>query len=392
MLNFTTSWRASMSNEEAPKHSLLSASGSATWLYCSGSVAAQKPYKESRSAFADEGTAAHELAEICLKGDLNPFDFEGKQLPETNWITVDKLMCRHVNDYMDFIDEFKGHKIYEQKLDYSEYAQDGFGTADCIVLNGDSVTIIDLKYGKGIKVYADTTQTKIYALGVYSEFGMLEDIKTITMIIYQPRLDHIDELTISIEELLAFGEWVKKRAQLAMQDNAPLTAGDKQCQWCKHKARCPELMRYTENAIQNEFGFFDELPSVNRLSDEQLNLALSSTTLIKSWLSAIEEHVRERLESGDGFTGYKLVEGRSSRDWNNEEEAVIALSDAHTEEELFERSFISVAKFEKLVGKKNIKQFENLIVKKSGKPTVVTESDPRKSLSVSANDFSDFDD
>ena len=381
-----------MSNEEAPKHSLLSASGSATWLYCSGSVAAQKPYKESRSAFADEGTAAHELAEICLKGDLNPFDFEGKQLPETNWITVDKLMCRHVNDYMDFIDEFKGHKIYEQKLDYSEYAQDGFGTADCIVLNGDSVTIIDLKYGKGIKVYADTTQTKIYALGVYSEFGMLEDIKTITMIIYQPRLDHIDELTISIEELLAFGEWVKKRAQLAMQDNAPLTAGDKQCQWCKHKARCPELMRYTENAIQNEFGFFDELPSVNRLSDEQLNLALSSTTLIKSWLSAIEEHVRERLESGDGFTGYKLVEGRSSRDWNNEEEAVIALSDAHTEEELFERSFISVAKFEKLVGKKNIKQFENLIVKKSGKPTVVTESDPRKSLSVSANDFSDFDD
>ena len=188
-----------MSNEEAPKHSLLSASGSATWLYCSGSVAAQKPYEESRSAFADEGTAAHELAEICLKGDLNPFDFEGKQLPETNWITVDKTMCHHVNDYMDFIAEHKGHKIYEQKLDYSEYAQDGFGTADCIILNDDSVTIIDLKYGKGVKVYADTTQTKIYALGVYSEFGMLEDIKTVTMIIYQPRLDHIDELTISIE-------------------------------------------------------------------------------------------------------------------------------------------------------------------------------------------------
>lgn len=212
------------------------------------------------------------------------------------------------------------------------------------------------------------------------------------MIIYQPRLDHIDELTISIDELLAFGEWVKKRAELAMQENAPLTAGEKQCQWCKHKARCPELMRYTENAIQNEFGFFDELPSVNRLSDAELNLALSSATLIKSWLNAIEEHVRERLESGNGFTGYKLVEGRSSRDWGSEEEAVIALSDAHTEEELFERSFISVAKFEKLVGKKNIKGFENLIVKKSGKPTVVPESDPRKSLSVSANDFSEFDD
>lgn len=377
---------------EAPKHSLLSASGSATWLNCSGSVEAQKNYPESRSAFADEGTAAHELAEICLKGNLNPFDFEGKQLPETNWITVDKSMCRHVQGYIDFIAEHKGHKIYEQKLDYSDYAQDGFGTADCIILDGSTLTIIDLKYGQGVKVYADTTQTKIYALGAIAEFGVLEDIETINMIIYQPRLDHIDESTMTFDELMRFGEWVKERAELAMQPNAPLTAGEKQCQWCKAKARCPELMRYTENAIQASFGDFDELPSVNRLSDTQLAIAMSSASLIKSWLSAIEEHVRERLESGSGFTGYKLVEGRSSRDWSNEEEAVVALSDAHTEEELFERSFISVAKFEKLVGKKNIKQFENLIVKKAGKPTVVPESDPRKSLAVSANDFSDFDD
>jgi hypothetical protein len=151
-------------------------------------------------------------------------------------------------------------------------------------------------------------------------------------------------------------------------------------------------MRYTESAIQASFGFFDELPSVNRLSDAELNLALSSATLIKSWLSAIEEHVRERLECGDGFTGYKLVEGRSSRDWANIDEAESALRIDHTDEELYEMNFISVAKFEKLVGKKTIKDFENLIVKKSGKPTVVPESDPRKSLSVSANDFSEFDD
>lgn len=382
----------SKNNEEKPKHSLLSASGSATWLYCSGSVEAQKPYKESRSGFADEGTAAHELAELCLKGDLNPYDFEGKTLPETHWITVDKAMCRHVSDYMDFIDEFKGHKIYEQKLEYTDYAQDGFGTADCIVIDGSHVTIIDLKYGQGVKVFADTTQTKIYALGVYQEFNMIEPIETITMIIYQPRLDHIDELTMTIDELLRFGEWVKERAQAAMQPNAPLTAGDKQCQWCKHKARCPELMRYTESAIQSEFGFFDELPSVNRLNDEQLSLAMSSSTLIKSWLSAVEEVVKERLESGEGFKGYKLVEGRSSRDWADIDEAESALRIDHTDEELYEMNFISVAKFEKLVGKKNIKQFENLIVKKTGKPTVAPETDPRKSLSVSSNDFSDFDD
>jgi hypothetical protein len=381
-----------MSNQEQPKHSILSASGSATWLYCSGSVQAQKSYPESRSAFADEGTAAHELAEMCLKGDLNPYDFEGKQLPETHWITVDKSMCHHVAHYMDFIEEYKGHKIYEQKLEYTDYAKDGFGTADCIVIDGGHVTIIDLKYGQGVKVFADTTQTKIYALGVYQEFGMIEPIETITMVIFQPRLDHIDELTMTIDELLRFGEWVKERAELALQPNAPLTAGEKQCLWCKHKARCPELQRYTENAIQASFGDFDELPSVNRLTNTQLATALSSAPLIKSWLNAIEEHVRERLESGEGFSGYKLVEGRSSRDWANIDEAESALRIDHTDEELYEMNFISVAKFEKLVGKKNIKQFENLIVKKAGKPTVAPESDPRKSLSVSANDFSDFDD
>lgn len=381
-----------MPNQEQPKHSLLSASGSATWLNCSGSVEAQKQYKESRSAFADEGTAAHELAEMCLKRNLNPYDFEGKNLPETHWITVDKEMCGHVSNYMAFIDEFAGHKIYEQKLDYSEYAPEGFGTADCVVLNGDTISIIDLKYGKGVKVYADSTQTKIYALGVLSEFGMLQDIKKIETYIYQPRLDHIDKDEMTIDELLRFGEWVKERAQEALKPDAPMTAGEKQCLWCKHKARCPELMRYTEAAIQNQFADFNDMVSVNRLNDEQLALALNSASLIKSWLNAVEDVVKERLESGKGFKGYKLVEGRSSRDWSNEEEAIIALSSTHNDDELFERSFISVAKFEKLVGKKNIKDFENLIVKKSGKPTVVLETDPRKSLSVSSNDFSDFDD
>lgn len=377
---------------EPPKHSVLSASGSATWLYCSGSVEAQRAYPESRSSFADEGTAAHELAEICLTKDIAPLEYLNKPLPETHWVTVDKDMCRHVQGYIDFIAEFAGDKLYEQKLDYSEYAPDGFGTADCVVLNGNTVTIIDLKYGKGIKVYADTTQTKIYALGVLSEFGMLSDIKTIKMFIYQPRLDHIDENEMTIDELLRFGEWVKDKAHAALQPNAPLTAGEKQCQWCKHKARCPELLRYTEKAIQNEFAHFDELPSVSRLSDEQLAVAMSSATLIKSWLGAVEDVIKERLESGGEFEGFKLVEGRSSRDWENADAATSTLSATFADDELFEKSFISVAKFEKLVGKKNLKEFENLIVKKSGKPTVVSSDDPRKAISVCGSDFSEFDD
>lgn len=377
----------------APTHAVLSASGSATWLYCSGSVEAQKQYAETRSLFADEGTCAHELAEICLNNNENPFDYEGKTLPESNW-TVDKEMCRHVQDYIDFIKLHKGHHIYEHRVNYSDYAQDGFGTADCIIIDKETVTIIDLKYGKGVRVDADTTQTKIYALGVLSDFGMIYDIQKIKSIIFQPRLDHIDESEMDIDELHKFGEWVKERAKLALSENAPRTAGEKQCKWCKHKARCPELQKETERAIAAQFGEFDELTPVNRLTDEHIKTVLESATLIRSWLSAVEEMVRTQLEEGKEFSGFKLVEGRSSREWVNQEEAIYALSadDELKKDDLFETSFISVAKFEKLVGKKNVKKYENLFVKRAGKPTVVPSSDPRSSIAVNSTDFSCFDD
>jgi hypothetical protein len=364
-------------------HAELSASGSATWLNCAGSVEAQRQYGRTSSRFADEGTAAHTLAEICLTKEVSPFTYENILDPETG-ITITHEMCGHVQTYLDYIAEFAGEKFFEQKVNYSDYAPEGFGTADCIIIDGDTLHIVDLKYGKGIKVYADSTQLSIYALGAVHEFGFIYDIKTIKKHIVQPRLDNIDMHEMSIDELLQFGEEVKEKAKLAMLPGAPRTPGEKQCQWCSHKARCPELLKMTQDTLM---GDFDNLTQVNTLSDEQLANALSHATLIKSWLSAVEDTVRAKLESGEAFEGFKIVEGRSSRDWADQSIAEAVLSKDYAAYELYETSFISVAKAEKLVGKKNMDELNDIIIKKSGKPTLVPASDKRPALGICANDF-----
>lgn len=371
------------------KHAKLSASGSHTWLNCTGSIKAQEAYGNSSSRYADEGTCAHELSEHCLLNSANPFDFEDKPSPSFPDIIINREMCSSVQMYMDYINSIVGIKTYENQVDFSDYAPEGFGTADCIIYNEDDgiITIVDLKYGKGVRVHAhENSQLKLYALGALAGYSKRYKIKTVNVVIVQPRLDHIDEFGLTVDELYRFGEFVKIQAAIALSDDAPRTPGDEQCRWCKHKPRCPELLQLTTDTLMAEFDNCDTTP-VNRLTDEQLSMVLKNSKLIASWLSAVEDYVKDKLESGEGFTGYKLVNGRSSRGWTNEREAIEALSELYPPEEIFEQSFLSVAKAEKLVGKKNMKLIDEFIVKRGGKPTVVPESDNRPSVSVSPNDF-----
>ena len=371
------------------KHAKLSASGSHTWLNCTGSVKAQQAYKNTSSRYADEGTAAHELAEHCIVKQMNPFDFEGKPSPSFPEITINKEMCTSVQQYIDYINIIVGIKTYENRVDFSDYAPEGFGTADCIIYNEDDgiITIVDLKYGKGIRVHAhENSQLKLYALGALAGYSKSYKIKTVNLVIVQPRLDHIDEFGLTVDELYRFGEFVKIQAAIALTDDAPRTAGDEQCRWCKHKPRCPELLQLTTDTLMSEFDDLSTKP-VNRLTDEQISTVLKNSKLISSWLSAVEDHVKDKLESGEGFTGYKLVSGRSSRGWANEREVIEALSELYPPEEIFEQSFLSVAKAEKLVGKKNINLIDGYIVKRDGRPTLVPSSDNRPSISISPNDF-----
>lgn len=367
-------------------HAKLSASGSARWINCPGSVRMEDGISDKGSAFAQEGTAAHELAELVLTKGGSCFDWEGRPLIENSAFTVDHEMADRVQVYVDYVKQFGGEHQYEQRVDFSEWVPGGFGTSDAIVIDGSTLRVIDLKYGKGVEVYAsENTQGILYALGAYSEAELFHSIERVSISIVQPRRDHIDEWELSVADLLKWGERIAQAAEQALSDNAPRKAGEKQCQFCKAKPFCPEQQRLAHDVIMTDFDCLD-FPSVDRLSDADLSKALAAKKQILGWLDAVEQYASERLEAGEGFPGFKLVAGRSTRQWGDETEAAATLS-SELGDDAFERKFVSVAKAEKLLGKKRIGLLNGLVVKPEGRPTIVPDSDPRPALGATAEDF-----
>ena len=366
-------------------HAKLSASGSAKWSLCPGSVFAEKDYPNTTSVFAEEGTAAHELAEMMLRGD-SWHNVIGETLLESG-VVVTQDMYDYVQSYVSYVNSISGELFIEQRVDFSHIAPDGFGTSDAIVINGDTMTIVDLKYGKGIRVDAENnTQGILYALGAVNDYGMLFDIKTINIVIVQPRLDHISEWTIGIDELNRWGERLKQAAELALSENAPRSPGEKQCQWCRAKATCPALAKLTESTLMTSFDNLDT-SKPEQLTDEQLKTALDNKKLIVSWFDAVETLVTDRLSTGQVFNGYKLVAGRANRAWRDEATVAKVLSTVLSEDTIYTRKMISPAQAEKELGKSRAELLEDLVTKPEGAPTLVPETDKRPAVNVSKNDF-----
>jgi len=371
-------------------HAKLSASGAERWLTCPGSIRAEESIPDKSSKFAMEGTAAHELAELCLTKTRTAISYLNQTLPESQW-KVDEDMAEHIQTYVDYVDQFKGHRMIEQRVDFSKYVPDGFGTSDGIIIDNDTMHIIDLKFGKGIRVDADNnSQGKLYAIGALCDYGFVYDIEHIIIHIVQPRLDHISVWEISAVELLAWAEWVKGRAQLCSEPDAPRVASEKACLWCKAKPTCPELMALTESATLADFTDISVSPkSPDKLSVRDLRFALDNKKLIISWLDAVENLAFERLSAGEDFAGYKLVHGRSSRSWVDPQEAEQVLFEELGDALYAPKKIITAPQAEKLLGKKKIGLLDGLVSKHEGKPTMVPESDNRPE--ISSGDISDFD-
>ena len=361
-------------------HAALGASNAHRWLICAGSVKAERGLPNTSSSFAIEGTTAHDLGELVLTTNdsvLDTFD--------------DQEMAEYVRIYTDYVRSLcmaSDMVLIEERVDYSAWVSEGFGTADAIVLNGDTLHVVDLKYGMGVQVFAENNpQGMLYALGAYAQVKSTKSVKKVVITIVQPRLDHISEWEISICDLLRWAEWVSQRAALTQSDNAVRTPGEKQCRFCKAKPHCAALLKHTEDILLTDFENIEDLQRYETLTDTQISKVLDAKSLIEGWISSISEHVKGKLESGHEFPGYKLVEGRSIRRWRDEEEAKLQLREIIDPDKITVSKIISPTQAQKILGSKRKDEINDMIVKPTGKPTLVKESDKRDPVNVTLDDF-----
>jgi hypothetical protein len=399
-----------------PAHSPLGPSSAERWIACPGSVLATKGLPDTDSDYSLEGTAAHELAEKCRELDEPAKKFLGHVIDvrrvdgRNHEVLVNQEMVDAVQHYVDHVNGLPGYDFNETRVYYTDWVKDGFGTMDAARGNDGTVYIRDLKYGKGIQVYArENEQLMLYALGFYAEYGHLFDIEQFDLGIVQPRLDHVDTWTISRKELLLWaGSVAMPAAELALTPGAPFKAGS-HCQFCKIKGTCKaRAMSAFETAV-GEFEDLDDAidkagdlsPVVGVLTNEQIARILPSVKGMKKWIADIERHAFSETAQGR-FDGYKIVGGRGNRVLRDEAKIEFELAGI-PDEKLYEpREFKSVAQLEAALGKAMFKPatekkpagpFAHLVEKRPGKPTLAAIDDPREAITLSATDaFDDVDD
>lgn len=367
------------------QHALLSASGAHRWLHCTGSPLLEKDFPDSTSVYAQEGTLAHYLCELKLMaytGEITKRKLTSMKIKLMKSELWQPEMDSTSEAYLDYIKDItmsytvKPVILIEKKVDFSRYVPEGFGTADCLILAGDTLHVVDYKHGKGVVVDADhNPQMMLYALGAMSELSLLYRFKFVHMTIVQPRVNNISEFTMTADELVEWGESVvKPKAEAAISGNGTFEAGD-WCRFCRAKRQCKT--RYESN---------DSLyPELSAQHDPRLITLAELGEYLKrgkdmaAWLEDMKEYALSESLAGADIPGWKAVEGRGSRTFTDTDEAVDTLiKNGIDESVLYERRVLTLAQMEKAVGKKAFGEIVgNLVVKNPGKPTLVEESDKR---------------
>lgn len=379
------------------KHARLSASSAFRWINCPGSVALsdQCPTPAS-SSYADEGTLAHAIGELKLRyvnDEISKRQLNAKMKP----LLQNEYYCGEMEEatgyYADAVIEAleaageDAELMIEQQFSLDRWVPEGFGTSDAVVIGGGVIQVIDLKYGKGIKVDArNNPQLRLYGLGAANLFDSLYDFDTVRMTIIQPRLDHISTEELPLSELLAWAEDdVKPRAQMAM-DGTDYTAVGDWCRFCPAKAVCRKRAEYNLSIAKDDF----RNPPL--LSDEEIGDVLRRADELQHWVKDVGDYALEQALAGKQYDGWKLVEGRSVRKYADDLKVAEALKAAgYDEAMLYERKLYGISAMEKIVGKKRLTEtLGDLIVKPAGKPVLVPESDKREAINTAEAAKADF--
>lgn len=370
------------------QHALLSASSAHRWLECPPSAVAAEAYEDQGSEFAAEGTLAHEVAEAYASDNGTRF----YSLLETEGATDEMVDC--ARGYVDYIQEqHKGGPaslLLEQRVDFSDWVPDGFGTCDCILIEGDTLTIIDYKYGKGVAVSAvNNPQMRLYALGALNDFGFAYDVTTVSMHIYQPRIDNVSTETLTVEELLTWGEkTVRPVAQKAAKGKGKYNAGA-HCKFCPHAGRCRTLASTCTEYVETH-GMRVKVPV---LAPHEVAEALQMEPLISLWLKRVKAQAMDTMMDGGEVPGFKLVEGKlGNRKWTDElQVADVLQKEGYSAEDYTETKLLSPAALDKAIGKKKAAELlAGYVDRAPGAPTIAPETDKRpvyNRLAVAQEDF-----
>ena len=368
------------------KHALLSASSAHRWIACPPSALLSKKFEDSSSSFAQEGTDAHTLAQYKLEKLLG---LQTKD-PTESLSFYDEEMNDHAENYAAFVlEQLEKAKetcvdpqvLIEQKLDFSRYVPEGFGHVDCLIIADGTLTVIDYKYGLGIKVSSErNSQMFCYALGGLALFDGIYDIDNVRLVIYQPRRENISEYSVPKSELIQWAEDVlSPTAELASKGEGEYKAGE-HCQFCKAKATCRKRAEYNLELAKYDF----EVPAT--LDHDEIAAILTKADELVSWVSDVKEYALKEALNGTKFEGFKLVAGRSNRKYTDEAAAaglVIAAG-----KDPFEKKLLGITAMTALLGKKAFEDIlGGLTYKPPGKPVLVTADDKRPEFNSAYEDF-----
>lgn len=370
------------------KHALLSASSSHRWIACPPSALLSKKFDDSSSSFAQEGTDAHTLAQHKLEKLLG---LPTKD-PTESLSFYDEEMNDHAENYAAFVlEQIEKAKetcvdpqvLIEQKLDFSRYVPEGYGHVDCLIIADGTLTVIDYKYGLGIKVSSERNpQMFCYALGGLALFDGIYDIDNVRVVIYQPRRENISEYSISKSELIQWAEDVlSPTAELASKGEGEYKSGE-HCQFCKAKATCRKSAEYNLELAKYDF----EVPAT--LDHGEIAAILTKADELVSWVSDVKEYALKEALSGTKFEGFKLVAGRSNRKYTNETAAADLVIAAGKDP--YEKKLLGITAMTALLGKKAFEDIlGGLTFKPPGKPVLVTTDDKRPEFNSAYEDFNE---